>query len=121
MDSSPLASQGSRRDSGAVQAMVRERLRRRKEGAPHDVMVAVELDIVAFFIEYLGLELQSGHTEQAIACMQAALEYNFFCPDFEGKLRPCTIFCICLVTVLSVDCSRQQAPCLSQISILSLA
>lgn len=71
--------------------MVKERGRRRKEAAPQAVIVAVERDIVAFFAEYLGMELQSGHTEQAIACMQAALEYNLFSPDFDGMLPPANL------------------------------
>lgn len=68
------------------QAMIKERGRRRKEGAPQEVIVAVERNIVAFFAQYLGMELHSGHTEQAIACMQAMLEYNFFSPEFDGAL-----------------------------------
>lgn len=67
-----------------MQALVKERARRRREGAPLDVMAAVERDIAALFVECLGLELQSGHTEQATACMQAVLEFNFFCPDSDG-------------------------------------
>lgn len=50
------------------------------------MLAAVEQDIVGLLTECLGLELQNGHTEQAIACIQAALEFNFFSPHFDGKV-----------------------------------
>jgi len=36
------------------------------------------------------MQMQSGHTEQAIARIQALLEFNCFSPQFPGVLDTCT-------------------------------
>lgn len=69
----------------ARQALRRERERRRREGAPEEVLAACERDILVVLLEHLTLQMQSGHTEQAIACTQALLEFNCFSPDFPGE------------------------------------
>lgn len=69
------------------QALAREKERRRNEGAPHNVLAEVERDSGVLFLEYVSLEMQSGHTEQAVVCMQALLEFTFFAPSFEGALN----------------------------------
>lgn len=66
------------------QALRRERERRRREGAPEEVVSACERDILVLLLEHLQLQMQSGHTEQAIACIQTLLEFNCFSPEFPG-------------------------------------
>ncbi len=39
-------------------------------------------------LEYLQMQMQSGHTERAVACIQALLEFNCFSPDFPGTAHP---------------------------------
>lgn len=39
-------------------------------------------------LEYLQMQLQSGHTERAVACIQALLEFNCFSPEFPGVSHP---------------------------------
>ena len=68
----------------AWQALRRERERRRREGAPEEVVAACERDILVLLLEHLQLQMQSGHTEQAIACIQTLLEFNCFSPEFPG-------------------------------------
>ncbi len=68
----------------AYQALRRERERRRREGAPDEVVAACERDILVLLLEYLQIQMQSGHTERAVACIQALLEFNCFSPDFPG-------------------------------------
>ncbi len=51
-------------------------------------MAACERDMVSLLLEHLQLQMQSGHTEQAIACMQALIEFNCFSPEFPGRLQP---------------------------------
>ena len=68
----------------ACQALRRERERRRREGAPDEVVAACERDILALLLEHLQVQMQSGHTERAVACIQALLEFNCFSPDFPG-------------------------------------
>jgi len=40
-------------------------------------------------LEHLQMQMQSGHTEQAIARIQALLEFNCFSPEFPGVLDFC--------------------------------
>jgi hypothetical protein len=68
----------------AFQAIRREKERRRREGAPEEVLTAVERDLGTLFLEHVSLEMQSGHNEQAMACLQSFIEFNCFSPDFEG-------------------------------------
>ena len=71
-----------------IQALRRERERRRREGAPDEVVAACERDILVLLLEYLQMQMQSGHTERAVACIQALLEFNCFSPDFPGASHP---------------------------------
>ena len=64
-------------------------------------MAACERDMVALLLEHLQLQMQSGHTEQAIACIQALIEINCFSPDFPGRLQPsCNEYMTCAVTAI---------------------
>lgn len=72
------------------QALKQERVRRVLEGAPPSVVAETEEAVVAFFIEGCRFDLQSGHTERAVASIQAALEYACFAPSFPvGMLQWC--------------------------------
>ena len=73
-----------------MQALKQERARRVLEGAPASVVMEAEEAVVAFFIEGCRFEMQSGHTERAIASIQAALEYACFAPSF-----PVGMLCLC--------------------------
>lgn len=66
----------------SVQALKQERVRRVLEGAPPSIVAETEEAVVGFFIEGCRFEMQSGHTERAIASIQAALEYACFAPSF---------------------------------------
>lgn len=66
------------------QALARERERRRREGAPDEVLLGVECDLAELLADYLRFELQSGHSEQGVACLQALVEFNCFAPAFPG-------------------------------------
>ena len=72
----------------ACQALKRERERRRREGAPDEVVTACERDILVLLLEHLQMQMQSGHTERAVACIQALLEFKCFSPDFPGVSHP---------------------------------
>ena len=76
--------------SAVMQALKQERARRVLEGAPASVVMESEEAIVAFFIEGCRFEMQSGHTERAIASIQAALEYACLAPSF-----PVGMLCLC--------------------------
>ena len=60
-------------------------------------MAACERDMVALLLEHLQLQMQSGHTEQAIACVQALIEFNCFSPDFPGRLQSSCHQCMTLL------------------------
>lgn len=74
----------------AGQALARERERRRRDGAPDEVLLGVERDLAELLADYMHFELQSGHSEQAIACLQALVEFNCFAPAFPGPCCPLT-------------------------------
>ena len=78
------------RGTCVAQALVRERERRRRDGAPPEVLLLVERELVLLSLEWLQQELQSGHAEQAVACLQAQVEFACFAPDFPGVLMPLT-------------------------------
>jgi hypothetical protein len=69
-----------------AQALARERERRRREGAPAEVLLGTEREIVQLMADWLQFELQSGHTEQALACLQAQAEFACFAPTFPGAV-----------------------------------
>ena len=75
--------------SAVIQALKQERARRMLEGAPASVVKETEEAVVAFFIEGCRFEMQSGHTERAIASIQAALEYACFAPSFPVGMLCC--------------------------------
>ena len=64
------------------------------EGAPASVVKETEEAVVAFFIEGCRFEMQSGHTERAIASIQAALEYACFAPSFPVGMLCCAVLCM---------------------------
>ena len=70
-----------------MQALKQERVRRVIEGAPASIVAEAEEAIVAFFVEGRRFEMQSGHTERAIASIQAALEYACFAPSFPVGMQ----------------------------------
>jgi hypothetical protein len=53
-------------------------------GAPPADMAALELHLVALLCDATAADLASGHTELAVARLQAALEYNCFAPPIFG-------------------------------------
>ncbi|KAK9818916.1 hypothetical protein WJX81_005554, partial [Elliptochloris bilobata] len=59
----------------ALMALAREQARRRRDGAPADVVAEVEREWTDMLCDAVRLELQAGHTEQGVARIQAALEY----------------------------------------------
>ena len=65
---------------------MRERERRRRDGAPPEVVLSVEHELVLLSTDWLQLELQSGHSEQALACLQAQVEFACFAPAFPGAV-----------------------------------
>ncbi|GAB4821148.1 hypothetical protein N2152v2_008194 [Parachlorella kessleri] len=69
----------------ALQALHRERLRRIKEGAPADVVAGVESEMASLALDWCSLRLQSGHTETAVAGIQALLEWHLFAPEGWGQ------------------------------------
>ena len=74
-------------------------------------MAACERDMVALLLEHLQLQMQSGHTEQAIACVQALIEFNCFSPDFPGRLRPTChqlMLCAAPAALHSLKCSASE-------------
>ena len=81
-----------------MQALKQERARRVLEGAPASIVMESEEAIVGFFIEGCRFEMQSGHTERAVASIQAALEYACFAPSF-----PVGMLCLC-VTCCAMQC-----------------
>lgn len=69
-----------------MQALARELLRRRKESAPADVIEEAESNLVAFLLDAIRFDMQSGFTEEAVARIQAVLEFNLFAPELPvGK------------------------------------
>ena len=85
-----------------VQALKQERARRVLQGAPAGVITESEEAIVAFFVEGCRFEMQSGHTERAIASIQAALEYACFAPSFPVGML-CFVLC-CAVLCYAILC-----------------
>ena len=48
------------------------------------MLLGVERDLAELLADYLQFELQSGHSEQGVACLQALVEFNCFTPAFPG-------------------------------------
>ena len=53
-------------------------------GAAPAEMAALERHLVALLCDAAAADLASGHTELAVARLQAALEYNCFAPPIFG-------------------------------------
>ncbi|KAK9820400.1 hypothetical protein WJX72_009973 [[Myrmecia] bisecta] len=64
----------------ALEALGSEQARRQREGAPGPVREEVERALVATFTDACRFDLHSGHSERAVACLQAVLEFNCFAP-----------------------------------------
>lgn len=60
------------------QALARERVSLQAADAPTSEMEVLEQHLVTFLIDASAADLASGHTELAVARLQAALEYNCF-------------------------------------------
>eukprot|EP00884_Botryococcus_braunii_P002438 jgi/Botrbrau1/12195/Bobra.0186s0100.2 len=72
--------------AAAMRGLAREVGRRKKEGAPQDVVDEAVFQLVGILAEAGRLELQSGNAPQCLARVQAALEFHFFSPPFpEGE------------------------------------
>jgi hypothetical protein len=68
----------------SLQALARERVVVQAAGAPPADMAALERHLVALLCDATAADLASGHTELAVARLQAALEYNCFAPPIFG-------------------------------------
>ena len=66
--------------------MHKERGRLQREGGGKGSTAAVEGAAVALLLDATHFDLQAGHTELALARIQAAIEFNLFCPaDLPGE------------------------------------
>ena len=90
-----------------MQALKQERARRERDGAPISIMAETEQALVGFFVEGCRFEMQAGHMERGIACIQAALEYTCFQPSIPVGMP--SLFAL----ALALPCPALPCPALS--------
>ena len=83
-----------------MQALKQERARRERDGAPTSIMADTEQALVGFFVEGCRFEMQAGHMERGIACIQAALEYTCFPPSIP----------VGMLSLVALPCSALPCP-----------
>ena len=79
----------------SVQALAKERVALQHANAPYNQIEMLERHLVDFLATQCAADLASGHTELAVARLQAALEYNYFAPPIFGdhnRLKCCRMW-----------------------------